>query len=302
MSSSEKLCLKWNDFQQNIQSAFGRLRQDRDFIDVTLVCEDGEKVGAHKVVLLASSPLMQMILRQDPHPHPLIYMRGTRSKHLKAIVDFLYYGEVSIADEDLSSFLALAEELKLEGLAGGNENRDMNNHPTNQPINQAINEAMNEAMNQPLNQPINQPVYPPTTHQPKKTVKKVRKGYQSADIQPVSPENFIDTTFGNDFDFEENRAKLDQNTHYGGFMEESKSFPLVPEEIAIEPVQEMNNDDEVICKVCGKKGSLGLIQAHIATNHIPFKTPRPCNMCRKTFTTMKALNIHQFRHHQPNSN
>ena len=49
---SEKLCLQWNDFQENIKSAFGNLREDKDFKDVTLVCVDGQQLEAHKVVLL----------------------------------------------------------------------------------------------------------------------------------------------------------------------------------------------------------------------------------------------------------
>ena len=28
-----------------------------DFLDVTLACEDGQQIGAHKVILLSSSPL-----------------------------------------------------------------------------------------------------------------------------------------------------------------------------------------------------------------------------------------------------
>ena len=48
---SEKLCLQWNDFQDNIKSAFGNLREDNDFTDVTLACEDGQQVEAHKVIL-----------------------------------------------------------------------------------------------------------------------------------------------------------------------------------------------------------------------------------------------------------
>ena len=47
----EKLCLKWNDFQENAISAFGTLRNDREFADVTLACEDGQQVEAHKVIL-----------------------------------------------------------------------------------------------------------------------------------------------------------------------------------------------------------------------------------------------------------
>ena len=52
---SEKLCLKWNDFQENVRSAFGNLREDNDFADVTLACEDGQQIEAHKVILAASS-------------------------------------------------------------------------------------------------------------------------------------------------------------------------------------------------------------------------------------------------------
>ena len=35
-SMSEKLCLKWNDFQENVNAAFGNLREDNEFADVTL--------------------------------------------------------------------------------------------------------------------------------------------------------------------------------------------------------------------------------------------------------------------------
>ena len=53
---SEKLCLQWNDFKTNVNQAFGNLREDLDFADVTLACEDGRQVEAHKVILAASSP------------------------------------------------------------------------------------------------------------------------------------------------------------------------------------------------------------------------------------------------------
>ena len=52
---SEKLCLQWNDFKDNAVNAFGSLRDGNDFADVTLACEDGKQVEAHKVVLLAST-------------------------------------------------------------------------------------------------------------------------------------------------------------------------------------------------------------------------------------------------------
>ena len=40
---SEKLCLQWNDFKENVNSAFGRLRDDKEFTDVTLASEEGSR-------------------------------------------------------------------------------------------------------------------------------------------------------------------------------------------------------------------------------------------------------------------
>ena len=87
---SEKLCLNWNDFQENLNAAFTNLREDREFADVTLACEDGQQIEAHKVILAASSPFLQNLLRRNKHPHPLIYLRGIKSENLVAMVDFLY--------------------------------------------------------------------------------------------------------------------------------------------------------------------------------------------------------------------
>ena len=35
------------------------LKEDKEFTDVTLACEDGQQVGAHKVVLIAPSPFFE---------------------------------------------------------------------------------------------------------------------------------------------------------------------------------------------------------------------------------------------------
>ena len=115
LKMSEKLCLQWNDFQENIRNAFGSLREDNDFADVTLACEDGQQVEAHKVILAASSPFFQKLFGRNKHPRPLIYMRGMKSEDLLVMVDFLYRGEANVFQENLDSFLAIAEELQLRG-------------------------------------------------------------------------------------------------------------------------------------------------------------------------------------------
>ena len=54
--ANEKLCLKWNDFQDVLKASVGELRDDTDFTDVTLACED-QRIKFHKVMLSACAAL-----------------------------------------------------------------------------------------------------------------------------------------------------------------------------------------------------------------------------------------------------
>ena len=118
MASLEKFCLRWNDFETNVSQAFRELREEKDFFDVTLACED-EQVSAHKVILSACSPLFRGILRKNPHQHPLLYLKGVKYQEMLAVLNFMYMGEVNVAQDDLNSFLAVAEELRVKGLTQG---------------------------------------------------------------------------------------------------------------------------------------------------------------------------------------
>ena len=113
---NQKLCLRWSDFHDNARSSFQELRSDKDFTDVTLACEDGQQVEAHKLVLISSSPFFKDLLKGNKHSHPLIYMRGTNPDIMMGMVDFLYLGETKVFQENLDSFLALASDLQLKGL------------------------------------------------------------------------------------------------------------------------------------------------------------------------------------------
>jgi len=121
MGSSEKFCLRWNDFENNISGAFRELREDKDFFDVTLACDD-EQLQAHKVILSACSPFFKSILRRNRHEHPLLYLKGVKYTDLLSVLNFMYHGEVNVAQEELNSFLAVAEDLKVKGLTQNNAN------------------------------------------------------------------------------------------------------------------------------------------------------------------------------------
>jgi len=111
----ETFCLKWQNFEFNLANAFQDLRSDVEFFDVTLACGD-KQIDAHKVVLSACSSFFRDILKKNKHPHPLVYLKGVKYSHIVALLNFIYQGEVNVAQDDLSSFLAVAEELKVKGL------------------------------------------------------------------------------------------------------------------------------------------------------------------------------------------
>ena len=99
----------------------------KEFTDVTLACGDGQQVVVHKVVLIISSPLFRNLLKTNRNPHPMIIMRGVNMDDLVAMMDFLCCGEANVLQENLDTFLALANELQLKGLTGDcNTSDDVN--------------------------------------------------------------------------------------------------------------------------------------------------------------------------------
>merc|ERR1711936_1076410 len=113
----------------------GSLREEKDFFDVTLACEDEEQVSAHKVILSACSPFFRNILKKNPHQHPLLYLKGVKYRELQNILTFIYLGEVSVSQDELNTFLSIAEELHVKGLTqGAGESAKSQNQTRNIPV------------------------------------------------------------------------------------------------------------------------------------------------------------------------
>jgi len=129
MASTEKFCLRWNDFESNISIAFRELREEKDFFDVTLACDDNQ-IQAHKVILSACSPFFRNVLRRNPHQHPLLYLKGVKYSELMSVLNFMYMGEVNVAQEELNSFLAVAEDLRVKGLTQTNSETSSKSIPS----------------------------------------------------------------------------------------------------------------------------------------------------------------------------
>jgi hypothetical protein len=126
----QQYCLRWNNHQHNLLSVFESLLRSEAFVDVTLAC-DGFQLKAHKMVLSACSPYFQALLYNTQDRHPIVLMRDVRLHEMRALLDFMYKGEVSVDQENLSSLLKVAEGLQIKGLAevGGNETKTAAAYP-----------------------------------------------------------------------------------------------------------------------------------------------------------------------------
>ncbi|XP_059484265.1 uncharacterized protein LOC132201800 isoform X4 [Neocloeon triangulifer] len=117
-SEPQQVCLRWNSFHSNMETMFPTLLYKEKFVDVTLACE-GRIIKCHKVVLSSCSPYLERLLSDNPCKHPIILMpKDVPYWALRAIVDFMYRGEVNVEHEQLAPLLAAAESLQIKGLAG----------------------------------------------------------------------------------------------------------------------------------------------------------------------------------------
>ena len=74
----EQFVMKWQDFHSNIAQSFSSLRDEDEFLDVTLACDEDRHIQAHKVIISACSPFFKsMLLKQRSAQHPVLIMPDT---------------------------------------------------------------------------------------------------------------------------------------------------------------------------------------------------------------------------------
>ena len=263
----DKLCLKWNDFQENISTSFGRLRQDGNFSDVTLVCEDGEQIDSHKIILAAFSPFFEKLLERNDHPHPLIFMRGTKKDDLASVIDFLYCGEANILEKNLESFLAIAGDLKVKGLQ-----REEKERAKQKEIQQDKKETEKQKEQEMGNLAKPNPK-PPS----KRKEKQINNSTSEIKCEPNA----------------EDGATISLNDQLQMHRENVKSM-LEKSENHIS--NESYNLLAYSCKVCGKEGVKTNMEKHIEVHHME-NIALACLLCEKSFGLMTALVRHKKTSH-----
>ncbi|XP_034106073.1 longitudinals lacking protein, isoforms A/B/D/L isoform X4 [Drosophila albomicans] len=123
MDDDQQFCLRWNNHQSTLISVFDTLLENETLVDCTLAAE-GKFLKAHKVVLSACSPYFATLLQEQYDKHPIFILKDVKYQELRAMMDYMYRGEVNISQDQLAALLKAAESLQIKGLSdnrsGGN--------------------------------------------------------------------------------------------------------------------------------------------------------------------------------------
>ncbi|XP_018310290.1 uncharacterized protein [Mycetomoellerius zeteki] len=116
MEDDQQFCLRWNNHQSTLIQNFDTLLESGTLVDCTLAAE-GKTLKAHKVVLSACSPYFECLLSEHYDKHPVFILKDVKFKELKAMMDYMYRGEVNISQDQLAALLKAAESLQIKGLS-----------------------------------------------------------------------------------------------------------------------------------------------------------------------------------------
>ena len=115
--SVTNLHLQWNTsgHSKQLNDAFTQYLTSSEFSDVTLVCDDRSKIPAHKLLLSALSPMFKSMLSETSNnSNSFIFMRGVKNTIMRSLVEFMYCGQTTIAEDSMSDFLSAAEDLEMK--------------------------------------------------------------------------------------------------------------------------------------------------------------------------------------------
>lgn len=115
------LSLKWENHKVTFSEVLSTIRKKRQYCDATIACE-GRFYKVHKMVMSACSDYLEHMfeetnLNNSVATHPVIVLQDIRCKHLEALLDYMYIGEVNVVQAELPSLIKAADCLRIKGLA-----------------------------------------------------------------------------------------------------------------------------------------------------------------------------------------
>jgi hypothetical protein len=121
-SKARPLRLRRVNHSSELLSGLKDLLANESLTDVILSCQGGVNIKAHRVILSTFSPYFKSVFEghpfsENPWTFPVVVLKDYGVNEVKAIVDFIYKGEVSVSRERLPLVLETARGLQVNGLS-----------------------------------------------------------------------------------------------------------------------------------------------------------------------------------------
>lgn len=88
---------RWDSYQNHLQASLSHQMSEGRHCDVTLACNEGIALRAHRSILCANSEYFDTILSKvHPATDTLIIMQDCQLRELRLIMDFMYNGEIIV--------------------------------------------------------------------------------------------------------------------------------------------------------------------------------------------------------------
>ena len=227
---------------------------------------------AHKIILAASSPFFEKVLKRNKHAHPLIYLKGVKMEDLHAVMDFMYFGETNIIEDNLDSFLAFAKELMIKGLMSGNIghiglDQKQDKREDARRGSRDEKDGIKDATIEPEFEMFDKNGTNPADYSEQAEDDERKATIKVADVK--SPEIL---------ELEEKvNAMVTKTDHKLFGSEQWKRMAF-------------------LCNVCGLEGTNRNVRKHVEAKHFE-RDPLPCDQCEKSCKTRRALGEHKMKYH-----
>ncbi|GLH03662.1 Longitudinals lacking protein, isoforms H/M/V [Gryllus bimaculatus] len=126
MVPDQQFSLRWGEYKSTLVTVFEKLLKNGMLVDCTLSAE-GKSLEAHRAVMSACSPYFELLLSEHSEKHPVVILKDVKFEQMKAMVDYMYKGEVIVSKDQIESLLAAAESLKIRGLTTNSDSESSKN-------------------------------------------------------------------------------------------------------------------------------------------------------------------------------
>ena len=302
----------WKDYVKN----------ETNMVDVTIACDDGQKIQAHRIILSAGSLFFRNIFTTFKHPHSFIFLSGIRKRDLLNAIEFLYNGEIKMSKGELKNFLDVAHKLQIQGI-GNTDIRQTEINDDDNFSNSTINSDSMRKMDGGLSleDELSEGEHTKKTEECFRADKILKKEQDNEKVNDDDNDIDIDfqkkETYGMEINtlpdqdigdllnekVEKYVEKLSNQDHQHRGTNQY-NLPPSTEELLRENVKDDNNmiaeleriDDLWECKYCGKS----FVKKNHAKSHVEIHMKNvlySCQICNKTFRTKDSFRVHSRNAH-----